>query len=244
MNIGVVSLFPEMIYLIAKYGIIGRAAKKEVMSLKVFNPRDFTEDSYQKVDDKPYGGGPGMVMKYKPLKHAINSAKKYFSDDAPVILLSPQGKRFDQKTAKRFTLLPELILVAGRYEGIDQRLIDQHIDEEISLGDFVLSGGEVAAMSIIDAVVRLIPGSLGDEASILEESFEDNLLEYPQYTRPEEIDGLRCPDVLLSGDHEAIKVWREEQSLLKTFERRPDLLGEMTEEQKIIVNKHNKLIND
>ncbi|MEC9415325.1 MAG: tRNA (guanosine(37)-N1)-methyltransferase TrmD [Pseudomonadota bacterium] len=244
MNIGVVSLFPEMIYLIAKYGIIGRASEKEIVSLRTFNPRNFTEDSYQKVDDKPYGGGPGMVMKYKPLKCAINSAKNNFSDDAPVILLSPHGKRFDQKTAKRFSLLPELILVAGRYEGIDQRLIDHHIDEEISLGDFILSGGEMAAMSMIDAIVRLIPGSLGDDTSSLEESFEDNLLEYPQYTRPEEIDGLKCPDVLLSGDHAAIKVWRKEQAVLKTYKKRPDLLGEMTEDQKIIVNKHNKLIND
>jgi len=244
MNIGVVTLFPEMVCLVAKYGITGRASKKGIASITTFNPRDFTEDSYQKVDDKPYGGGPGMVMTYKPLKYAINSAKKNFSYDAPVVLLSPQGKRFDQKIAKRFSLLPELILVSGRYEGIDQRLIDQHINEEISLGDFVLSGGEVAAMSIIDAIIRLLPGSLGDDSSSLEESFEGNLLEYPQYTRPEEIDGLKCPDVLLSGDHKAIKAWREEQSLLRTYEKRPDLLGEMTEDQEIIINKHNKLIND
>ena len=233
-----------MIRLIVQYGVVGRAADEKLLSLSTYNPRDFTSDVYHKVDDKCYGGGPGMVMKFKPLKLAINAAKKTLSNDCPVILMSPQGKPFDQKIARRFSKLPALIFVTGRYEGIDERLIENHIDEEISLGDFILSGGEIAAMAAIDAIARLLPGTLGDDKSSLEESFENNLLEYPQYTRPEAIEGHSVPEVLLSGNHEAIKLWRIEQSLIRTYEKRPDLINELTEQQKKIINKYKQLIKD
>jgi len=233
-----------MIRLITQYGVIGRASDEKLLSLSSYNPRDFTSDSYHKVDDKSYGGGPGMVMKFEPLKLAINAAKKTLSDDCPVILMSPQGKPFNQKIARRFSKLPALILVAGRYEGVDERLVKNHIDEEISLGDFILSGGEIAAMAVIDSVVRLLPGTLGDDESSLDESFENNLLEYPHYTRPEEVDGHSVPEVLLSGNHEAIKLWRAEQSLIRTYEKRPELLDELTERQKKIINKYKQLIKN
>jgi len=240
----VVSLLPDMIRLITQYGVIGRASDEKLLSLSSYNPRDFTSDSYHKVDDKSYGGGPGMVMKFEPLKLAINAAKKTLSDDCPVILMSPQGKPFNQKIARRFSKLPALILVAGRYEGVDERLVKNHIDEEISLGDFILSGGEIATMAVIDSVVRLLPGTLGDDESSLDESFENNLLEYPHYTRPEEVDGHSVPEVLLSGNHEAIKLWRAEQSLIRTYEKRPELLDELTERQKKIINKYKQLIKN
>ena len=233
-----------MIRLITQYGVIGRASDEKLLSLSSYNPRDFTSDSYHKVDDKSYGGGPGMVMKFEPLKLAINAAKKTLSDDCPVILMSPQGKPFNQKIARRFSKLPALILVAGRYEGVDERLVKNHIDEEISLGDFILSGGEIATMAVIDSVVRLLPGTLGDDESSLDESFENNLLEYPHYTRPEEVDGHSVPEVLLSGNHEAIKLWRAEQSLIRTYEKRPELLDELTERQKKIINKYKQLIKN
>jgi|TARA_B110000914_G_C15521598_1_gene477538 tRNA (guanine37-N1)-methyltransferase len=244
LNIGIVSLFPEMIHLIAQYGVVGRSADEELLTLSMYNPRDFTTDAYHKVDDKPYGGGPGMVMKFKPLESAIKSAKKSMPKDCPVILMSPQGRRFDQKVARRFSKLPAMILVAGRYEGVDERFIENHVDEEISMGDFILSGGEIAAMAIIDSVVRLLPGALGDDASSVDESFENNLLEYPHYTRPEEVEGHSVPEVLLSGNHEAIKLWRSEQSLIRTYKKRPDLLDELTEQQEIILNKYKQLIKD
>ena len=237
MKICVVSLFPEMVKKILNFGVIGRSEANGIMSLSVINPRDFTDDNYQKVDDKPYGGGPGMVMKYEPLKRSVEMAKKKFSGTAPVILLSPQGARFNQKTAKRFSQYSELIFVCGRYEGIDQRFIDSNVDEEISIGDFVLTGGEIGVMAIIDATVRLLPGALGDESSRTDESFEDGLLEYPHYTRPRQIDGLKCPDVLLSGDHEAIKKWRKEQSIIKTSQNRPDLLNNLTDSKSTDIQK-------
>ena len=239
-----VSLLPDMIRLITQYGVIGRASDEKLLSLSSYNPRDFTSDSYHKVDDKSYGGGPGMVMKFEPLKLAINTAKKTLSDDCPVVLMSPQGKPFNQKIARRFSKLPALILVAGRYEGVDERLVKNHIDEEISLGDFILSGGEIATMAVIDSVVRLLPGTLGDDESSLDESFENNLLEYPHYTRPEEVDGHSVPEVLLSGNHEAIKLWRAEQSLIRTYEKRPELLDELTERQKKLINKYKQLIKN
>ena len=231
MNICVVSLFPEMVKKILNFGVIGRSQENGIMSMSVINPRDFTEDNYQKVDDKPYGGGPGMVMKYEPLKRSVEMARAKLSGNAPVILLSPQGTRFNQKTAKRLSQYSELIFVCGRYEGIDQRFIESNVDEEISIGDFILTGGEIGVMAIIDATVRLLPGALGDESSHNDESFEDGLLEYPHYTRPSEIDGLKCPDVLLSGDHEAIKKWRKEQSIIKTSQNRPDLLHNLSESE-------------
>ena len=228
-----------MIRLIVQYGVVGRAADEKLLSLSTYNPRDFTSDVYHKVDDKSYGGGPGMVMKFKPLKLAINAAKKTLSNDCPVILMSPQGKPFDQKIARRFSKLPALIFVTGRYEGIDERLIENHIDEEISLGDFILSGGEIAAMAAIDAIARLLPGTLGDDKSSLEESFENNLLEYPQYTRPEEVEGHSVPEVLLSGNHQEIEEWRGKKSLIQTYLRRPDLLNDVK-----LTNKQKKLLED
>lgn len=237
-------MFPEMIRLIAQYGVVGRSADEKLLTLSTHNPRDFTTDAYHKVDDKPYGGGPGMVMKFEPLDLAIKSAKDSFSKDCPVILMSPQGKRFDQKVARQFSKLPGLILVAGRYEGIDERLVEDQIDEEISMGDFILSGGEIAAMAIIDSIVRLLPGALGDDTSSADESFENKLLEYPQYTRPEKVNGRSVPEVLLSGNHEAIRLWRSEQSLIRTYKKRPDLIDDLTEQQKIILNKYKQLIKD
>ena len=230
MKINVVTLFPDMITNISEYGIVRRAKEKEIISLDTTNPRDFTSDNYKKVDDRPYGGGPGMVMKYEPLKKAIKSAKSNLTDNSHVILLSPQGVKYDQKIARRLSTLSDIILVSGRYEGIDQRLIDKHIDEEISLGDYILSGGEIAAMSVIDSIVRLLPGSLGDNESSKDESFEDGLLEYPHYTRPEMVDGMKCPEILLSGNHKAIKQWRKKQSMISTSRNRPDLLKKFSKD--------------
>ena len=237
MKIGVITLFPEMFAALSEYGVSGRAVKNGLVDIAYFNPREFTDDKHRTVDDRPYGGGPGMVMKYEPLKRSVEMAKEKFSGTAPVILLSPQGARFNQKTAKRFSQYSELIFVCGRYEGIDQRFIDSNVDEEISIGDFVLTGGEIGVMAIIDATVRLLPGALGDELSRTDESFEDGLLEYPHYTRPRQIDGLECPDVLLSGDHEAIKKWRKEQSIIKTSQNRPDLLNNLTDSKSTDIQK-------
>lgn len=224
MQICIVSLFPDMVGNVAKYGVVGRAAQRGLLDLTTVNPRDFAEDVHRTVDDRPYGGGPGMVMKYAPLAQAIRAAKSRLPAQAPVLCLTPQGRRFDQATASRFAALDGLVLVAGRYEGIDERLIEAHVDEELSLGDFVLSGGEIAAMAVVDAVTRLQPGVLGDEQSAVQESFVDGVLDHPHFTRPEEIEGRRVPEVLLSGDHERIARWRREQRLQRTTERRPDML--------------------
>jgi tRNA (guanine37-N1)-methyltransferase len=227
MQLQVVTLFPEMIDAIAGFGVVGRAVERGLVALGCRNPRDFTADVHRTVDDRPYGGGPGMVMKYGPLAAALTSAKEVLPAGSPVICLTPQGRVFDQATARRLAELPGAVLLAGRYEGIDERLIESQVDEELSLGDFVLSGGEVAAMAVIDAVARLLPGVLGDEASAEQDSFMDGLLDYPHYTRPEAIDGLRVPEVLLSGDHARIARWRRKQALGRTFARRPDLLEKL-----------------
>lgn len=227
MKIGVVTLFPEMFDALTQYGVTGRAVERGGLEVRRYNPRRWTTDRHHTVDDKPYGGGPGMVMKVGPLRQAIAAARVELPQ-APVALLSPQGKRFDQQAASRFATRSEWILVAGRYEGIDERLIERDIDEQWSIGDYILSGGELAAMVMIDAVARLLPGVLGSPDANAEESFSGGLLEYPQYTRPEEIDGQRVPEVLLSGDHEAIRRWRRQQALARTWERRRDLLDEQT----------------
>jgi len=224
LQVRVVSLFPEMVQNIAGFGVVGRAASRGLLNLRVINPRDFATDVHRTVDDRPYGGGPGMVMKYGPLADAITAAKADLPDGSPVVCLTPQGRAFGHGTAARYARLEGLVLVAGRYEGIDERLIEAHVDEELSLGDFVLSGGEIAAMAVIDAVTRLKPGVLGDDESALQDSFAEGLLDHPQYTRPEEVDGRRVPGVLLSGDHEHIKQWRHLQRLLRTRERRPELI--------------------
>lgn len=240
MRVQVVTIFPEMVLTIAEYGVVGRAAERGVISLECQNPRDFTDDAHRTVDDRPYGGGPGMVMKYEPGAAAIEAAKQRLPAASPVVYLSPQGALFDQATAQRFAGLPGIVLLAGRYEGIDERLIESHVDEELSLGDFVLSGGEIAAMAVIDAVARLLPGVLGDETSASQDSFMEGLLDHPHYTRPEEIDGRRVPEVLLSGDHARIAKWRYQQALGRSFERRPDLVDklELNDEQRKLLDEY------
>jgi len=239
MQFGVVSLFPEMVGTIGEYGVVGRAEQRGLISLDVENPRDHTSDVHRTVDDRPYGGGPGMVMKFAPVAAAIDAAKGKLPEGCPVVYLSPQGQVFDQAMARRFAELPGLVLMAGRYEGIDERLIESHIDAEVSLGDFVLSGGEIAAMAVIDAIVRLLPGVLGDAESAAQDSFMEGLLDHPHYTRPEEIEGRKVPDVLLSGDHAEIARWRYQQALGRSFLRRPDLVEklDLSDEQQRLLDK-------
>jgi tRNA (guanine37-N1)-methyltransferase len=239
MQFSVVSLFPEMVGTIGEFGVVGRAEQRELISLSMDNPRDYTSDVHRTVDDRPYGGGPGMVMKFEPVAAALEAAKDRMPNACPVVYLSPQGQVFDQAMAKRFSKLPGLILLAGRYEGIDERLVESHIDEEVSLGDFVLSGGEIAAMAVIDAVVRLLPGVLGDDESAAQDSFMEGLLDHPHYTRPEEIAGRKVPDVLLSGDHARIARWRYKQALGRSFVRRPDLLEklDLNDEQQTLLDE-------
>jgi tRNA (guanine37-N1)-methyltransferase len=221
MNIQIITLFPEM-FSALNASIPGRAQKQGLVRLSYLNPRDFTRDKHKKVDDKAYGGGPGMVMKFQPLAAAIQAAKSHCPGE--VSYLSAQGKHFNQAAATQLSRRKSLILLTGRYEGIDQRLIDQVVDEEWSIGDFILSGGELAAMCLIDAIVRLLDGALGDAKSAMQDSFSQSLLEYPHYTRPAKVNNQEVPSVLLSGDHEAISRWRLKQALGRTWERRPDLL--------------------
>ncbi|MCH8099074.1 MAG: tRNA (guanosine(37)-N1)-methyltransferase TrmD [Proteobacteria bacterium] len=239
MRIGVISLFPEMVSTIAEYGVVGRAQRRELIALLVENPRDFTDDAHRTVDDRPYGGGPGMVMKYEPLAAAVQAAREKLPQGCPLIYLSPQGKVFDQAIARRLAELPGMVLLAGRYEGIDERFIESQVDEELSLGDFVLSGGEIAAMAVIDAVVRLLPGVLGDDESAAQDSFMDGLLDYPHYTRPEKVGDNEVPEVLLSGDHARIERWRRKQALGRSFLRRPELLEklELDDEQQALLDE-------
>lgn len=236
---GVITLFPEMFEPFTKQGVTGRALKSGKLQVDCFNPRDFTQDRHRTVDDRPYGGGPGMLMMVKPLEDAIAAAKEKAGDKAKVIYLSPQGKQLNQSGAKALADNDQMILLCGRYEGIDERVIERHVDEEISIGDYVLSGGELPAMVLIDAIARLVPGVLGHQASALEDSFANGLLDCPHYTRPEVLDGHAVPDVLLSGNHEKIRQWRLEQSLLRTLQRRPELLNNLalTEEQQRILDK-------
>lgn len=241
MQIGVVTLFPEMFDAVIDYGITSRAVDQKLLTVECWNPRSFTADRHQTVDDRPYGGGPGMVMKIEPLRAAIQAARSELKN-ARVAYMSPQGRRFDQAGAIELARRDQLILVAGRYEGIDERLLQLEVDEEWSLGDYVLSGGELAAMVMIDAVTRLLPGALGDELSAAQDSFSDGLLDCPHYTRPENYEGLMVPAVLLSGNHEAIRKWRLQQSLGRTQQRRPDLLDKLTREQGL--NKEQRRLLD
>lgn len=222
MRFDVITLFPEMFDAI-RLGVTGRAIDKGLAELVLWNPRDYTEDVHQTVDDRPYGGGPGMVMKVEPLLAAIQAAKAQ-SPTSKVVYLSPQGQRFVQATAVAATQTSGIILIAGRYEGIDERVIHSFVDEEWSLGDFVLSGGELPAMVVIDSMIRLLPGALGHAESAEQDSFSDGLLDCPHYTRPENILEQDVPSVLLSGDHEKIRLWRLQQALGRTWLRRPDLL--------------------
>lgn len=230
MRIQVITLFPEAFAPLVSLGVTGRGISSGKVSLELINPREFAADRHRTVDDRPYGGGPGMVMAVEPLRSAIRAARSAATGGAepPVAsLLSPQGRLLDQAAVKELARREELILVCGRYEGIDERLIELEIDEEWSIGDYVLSGGELAAAVLIDAVTRLLPGVLGDEQSAQQDSFMDGLLDCQHYTRPEEIEGLAVPPVLLSGDHAAIERWRKKQSLGRTWLRRPDLLEEL-----------------
>lgn len=228
MHLGVISLFPEMFKAVTDFGVTGRAVKNGRLQVTVWNPRDFTDDKHRTVDDRPYGGGPGMVMKVAPLLAAIDNAKALLGDSSKVIYLSPQGKPLTQVALGELAGQKSLILLAGRYEGIDERLIKQQVDEEWSIGDYVLSGGELPAMVLIDGMARLLPGVLGDAESAEQDSFMDGLLDHPHYTRPEQLAGDTVPPVLLGGDHEAIRKWRLKQSLGRTWLRRPDLLTAKT----------------
>ena len=223
MRIDVISIFPEMFEAISGYGIPGRAIKKDLLQLRVWNPRDYTDDKHRSVDDRPYGGGPGMVMLAEPLAKTI-AATRVEQSQAKVIYLSPQGRKLDHAAVKEFSTRAGVILLAGRYEGVDERLLASVVDEEWSIGDYVLSGGELPAMVLIDAIARQLPGVLGDEDSAAQDSFVTGLLDCPHYTRPELYGGQPVPEVLLSGNHEQIRRWRLKQMLGRTWLRRPDLL--------------------
>jgi tRNA (guanine37-N1)-methyltransferase len=234
----VVTLFPEMFAAVSGSGITARALEAGLWSLTTWNPRDFTADRYRTVDDRPYGGGPGMVMLAEPLERALDAVAKS-AGNRRTIYLSPQGRKLDHRRVMELAREPAVTLLCGRYEGVDERLLARRVDEEISIGDFVLSGGEIAAMALMDAVVRQLPGALGDEQSAIEESFADGLLDCPQYTRPEKYRDDRVPDVLLSGHHENIRRWRLKQALGRTWARRPDLLAarDLSEEERVLLEE-------
>ncbi len=244
MNFTVITLFPEMVLNLAKFGVVGRAIENKLASLGVLNPRDFSNDPNRRIDDRPYGGGPGMVMQYEPLQKTIQKAKDHASKDknstSRVICLSAQGKPLQHADVMRLSAYEDLILLAGRYEGIDERLIEAEVDEEISIGDAVVSGGELPAMMLLDALIRHIPGALGHDESAHQDSFVDGLLDCPHYTRPESINDRSVPEVLLGGDHKAIQKWREKQALGRTFFRRPDLIEKLflSEEQKALLQEY------
>ena len=240
MWMGIVTLFPEMFEAVTAYGISSRAIREGILDLEFWNPRDFTTDRHQTVDDKPYGGGPGMLMKVEPLGDAIAAARQAGGTDCKVIYLSPQGRTVDQQVMQELAGRERLIMVAGRYEGIDERLMETVIDEEYSIGDYVLSGGELAAMVMLDGITRLLPGAVGDPESVRRDSFNEGLLDYPQYTRPESIDGLAVPQVLLSGNHQEIERWRLKQALGRTLVKRPDLLvgRELTETERQLLDEY------
>ncbi|WP_096366892.1 tRNA (guanosine(37)-N1)-methyltransferase TrmD [Thiohalobacter thiocyanaticus] len=234
LRIDVLTLFPELVQAVVGSGVVRRAAERGLLQLVCWNPRDYTHDRHRTVDDRPYGGGPGMVMLYQPLADALAAARA--ADPAPgrVVCLSPQGRRLDQAGVEHLGACERLLLVAGRYEGIDERFIEAHVDEEWSIGDYVLSGGELPAMVLIDALTRQLPGALGAEDSAAQDSFMNGLLDCPHYTRPERIGGMAVPEVLLQGNHAAIERWRLQQALGRTWRRRPELLEQrdLTDEQR------------
>lgn len=242
MNIHVLSLFPEMFTGVFGSSILKKAQEKELVNLEVIDIRDFSENKHKQVDDYPYGGGAGMVLKPEPMFKAVETITE--GRKPRIILMCPQGERFTQEKAEELAKEEELVFLCGHYEGYDERIREHLVTDEISIGDFVLTGGELPAMVIIDAVVRLLPGVLGQEASHIHDSFSTGLLEHPHYTRPQEFRGMKVPDVLLSGNHAKIEEWREQQSLKRTFERRPDLLEkiELTEKQKAYIESLKKII--
>ena len=227
MHFAVITVFPEMLNAVTGFGVTGRAVKNGLIQVSAWNPRDYTEDKHRTVDDRPYGGGPGMVMMPPPLCVAIRNARKSLSGTGKVIHLTPQGRRLDQAGVLELAAEDNLILLAGRYEGIDERVIDMEIDEEWSIGDYVLSGGELAAMVLIDVITRTLPGVLGHDDSAREDSFFDGLLDFPHYTRPDKFEEKYVPEVLMSGDHEKIRRWRLKQALGRTWLRRPELLNNL-----------------
>ncbi len=227
MRIDVVSIFPDMFSAITEFGVTGKAASRGLLQVCLWDPREYAGDKHRTVDDRPYGGGPGMVMLAEPVAQAIQAARREQAKDAKVIYLSPQGRRLEQMGVEELAARPGLIMLAGRYEGVDERLLATEIDEEWSIGDYVLSGGELASMVMIDAIARLLPGVLGDADSAREDSYAQGLLDYEHYTRPEVYGGQRVPDVLLSGNHEQIRRWRLKRSLGRTWLRRPDLLDKL-----------------
>jgi len=239
MRIEFVTLFPQQVLGLAGFGVIGRAVERGLVELGSVNPRDFTGDVHRTVDDRPYGGGPGMVMKVEPLRDAIKAAKRGLPAGSPCVVMSAQGRVLDEALVQELAVQRGLVLVAGRYEGPDERLIALEADYEISVGDFVLTGGELPAMVVADAVARRIPGVLGDAESAAQDSFAEGLLDCPHYTRPEEVEGHRVPEVLLSGDHGAIRRWRLKQALGRTWLRRPELLEktELDDEQRVLLDE-------
>ena len=232
-RLAVVALFPELVEPVCRAGVVGRACERGLLSVNAVTPRDFTSDRHRTTDDRPYGGGPGMVLKYEPVRDAIRAARRELPKESAEYVMSAKGRRFDQAMARKLAAGTGLLLVAGRYEGIDERIVKGEVTGELSLGDFVLSGGELAAAVVIDAVARLLPGVLGHEESALHDSHMEGLLGHPQYTRPESMDGMRVPDELLGGHHEAIRRWRLKQALGATWLRRPELLEsrDMTAEE-------------
>jgi len=248
-KIQVITLFPEEFRPLVDLGVTGRAIREGGVDLELINPRDFAQDRHRTVDDRPYGGGPGMVMAVEPLRSAIQQARAkagHGEKKALVSLLSPQGRKLDEFAVRELANRPQLILVCGRYEGLDERLVQLEVDEEWSIGDYVLSGGELAAAVVIDAVVRRLPGVLGDSQSAEQDSFTDGLLDHPHYTRPDIVDELAVPEVLVSGDHQAIARWRRKQSLGRTWQRRPDLLecSKLSKEDEILLAEFKKESGD
>ena len=238
MRFDVITLFPELVEQVIACGVVGRAAEQQMLELHCWNPRDYTLDKHRRVDDRPYGGGPGMLMKVQPLQDTIAAVRRE-NADARLVYLSPQGKRVDQELLQRQVEEKSVIFLCGRYEGIDERLLQHDVDEEWSIGDYVISGGELAAMVCIDAMPRLLPGALGHEDSAAQDSFSDGLLDCPHYTRPEEYRGERVPRVLLDGNHREIEAWREQQALGRTWQRRPELLEkiELSEQQQALLDE-------
>jgi tRNA (guanine37-N1)-methyltransferase len=228
---------------ISEYGVIGRAIQQDVLNLTLHNPRSYADDKHNKVDGRPFGGGPGMVMMPEPMVKVIEAARSRAKPGAKVVYLSPQGRCFDHAAAKQFSERESVILLAGRYEGIDERVLEHHVDEEWSIGDFVLSGGELPAMVVVDAIARLLPDSLGNSESAEQDSFAQGILDCPHYARPEMFAGQKVPDVLLSGNHKAIAKWREQQALGRTWDRRPELLEkiELTDEQQCLLDEYRKI---
>ncbi len=235
---GVVTIFPDLVQAALEEGVVGRAVRAGSIQLELYNPRDFAQNSFKSVDDRPYGGGPGMVMMAEPLAECVRQARSDFeSETLQTILLTPQGQTLSQTDVRKFSELDGLLLIAGRYEGVDERFVENYVDSELSIGDYVLSGGELPALVVLDSVARLVSGTLNNPDSTSTESYSDGLLDFPQYTRPRRFEDLDVPEILLSGDHGKVEKWRHAQAIKRTWNRRPDLLTKRSwakEERKIV----------